>query len=141
MSTIRIQIFIYSICFLSACAHYSKQEVDTAMEHFRPFTLQQLIAAWGVPSKQFEMDDRYYVEWHNEEQASQSSISVGSASGGRNWFGGIGMTFPIESENDVCIRQAQVDKTRTQVLELKWNGNSDFCGELLVKATLNSSSK
>ena len=120
--------------FLSAqigCATYSKQQVDQTLEQFKGLSLQQLIAAWGVPNKQVEVNGQYFVEWIAEEDSGSSSISLGTGGGGRHSFFGLGLTLPIEHENDICVRQAKLDEKQQIVIQLKWRGDADFCGELL----------
>jgi hypothetical protein len=124
------------ICLLTGCATYSRQQVDAQLAKFNGLTLQQLIALWGVPNRQFEASGQQFVEWIKQDaDQSRSSISIGSGTGGRNSFFGIGVSIPIESEPDMCQLRATIDAQKTQVLSLSWQGDKNYCGEFLNQTT------
>ncbi len=123
--------------YLTACATYSKQDVDQQLSQFNGLTLQQLIALWGVPNRQFEANGQQFVEWNKQEDdGSQSRVSIGSGTGGRGSFFGIGVSFPLSSEPDTCQLRATTDSEKHNVLNLQWQGDKNYCGEFL-KQTAN----
>jgi hypothetical protein len=136
MAILKKTLFCTVICLLAACATYSKQQVDSQLAEFKGLTLQQLIALWGVPNRQFAANGQQFVEWVKQESSNaRSSVSIGSGTGGRNSFFGIGVSIPIESEPDTCQLTATTDETKSQVLHLQWQGDQNFCGTFLQQTT------
>ncbi|WP_144391420.1 hypothetical protein [Pleionea sediminis] len=134
MKYLKIVTIIIALHLISSCATYSNEEVDQQLNHFNGLNLTQLIAVLGVPTRQYELDGATYVEWKKQDHSSsQSSVSIGSSTGGRGWFGGIGITLPIETEDDICIFQATTNVERSEVKDLQWKGNSNYCGEILAE--------
>ncbi len=134
MAIHRIFALSLALLLLSACSSYSKQDVNQQLSAFNELDLPQLIALLGVPSRQYELDGTIYVEWKKQDgNDSNSSISIGSGTGGRGWFGAIGMTFPIDGEDAICIFRAATDNERQTVSDLKWQGNTNYCGEILAE--------
>ncbi len=134
MAIHRIFALAMTSLLLSACSSYSKQEVNQQLSEFNDLDLPQLIALLGVPSRQYEHDGKTYVEWKKQDgNDSDSSISIGSGTGGRGWFGAIGMTFPINGEDAICIFRGTTDNDRQTVRDLKWQGNTNYCGEILAE--------
>jgi len=109
------RFFLFSGLFtlLMACTSFTKTEVDQQLSQLNQLSLKQMINLLGVPSKQYELDEQLYVEWH-KVNASNS-----------------GFSFPLNSEEEVCIIRATTDDNKESISNLDWRGNKDYCGELL----------
>ncbi len=137
MKILKNLIVCSAISLITSCATYSPKEVDQQLSQFNGLTLQQLIALWGVPNRQFEANGKQYVEWQKQEDdGSQSRVSIGSGTGGRGSFFGIGVSIPLSSEPDICQLRATTDSEKSTVLDLHWQGDKNYCGEFL-KQTAN----
>ncbi|MCO7225509.1 hypothetical protein [Pleionea sp. CnH1-48] len=122
---------LLALVVLTGCASFSPQEVDQRLAEYKTFEFAKLLQLWGVPTKQYELDNRFYVEWHNIDNQHTTSFSLGTSTSGRGWFGGLGVTLPINSSEDTCVRRAILNQNKKQVLDLQWEGDSDLCGELI----------
>ena len=130
------RFFLFSGLFtlLMACTSFTKTEVDQQLSQLNQLSLKQMINLLGVPSKQYELDEQLYVEWHKVNASNNDTrVSIGSSTGGRNWFGGLGFSFPFNSEEEVCIIRATTDDNKESISNLDWRGNKDYCGELLTE--------
>lgn len=137
MKILKNLLILSAISLFTSCATYSKKEVDQQLSLFNGLTLQQLIALWGVPNRQFEANGQQFVEWQKQEDDStQSRMSIGSGTGGRGSFFGIGVSFPLSSEPDTCQLRATTDSEKSRILNLQWQGDRNYCGEFL-KQTAN----
>lgn len=127
------------LTLLTACTSYTKTEVDQHLSQLNQLSLKQMINLLGVPSKQYELDEQLYVEWHKVNDSNNDTrVSIGSSTGGRNWFGGLGFSFPLNSEEEVCIIRATTNDNKDNISNLDWRGNKDYCGELLSEITLDN---
>ena len=124
-------LLLVSAQLVTSCATYNKQQVDQVVAQYQGADLKQLIAIWGVPSKQLELNGQYIVEWITKEESGHSTLTLGTSTSGRHSLFGIGVTLPLDQASDVCIRRATTDQNRQSVTQIEWQGDADFCGELL----------
>ncbi|WMS88603.1 hypothetical protein [Pleionea litopenaei] len=123
---------IVATLVLSACTHYTVAEVDAQLDQLKGLSQDQLIAILGVPNKQIKTEQKRHLEWLlTEVNSSSSRVSVGTGSGGRGWFGALGVSFPISSEPDTCLIRATFPLDTDTLETIDWEGDQNYCGAQL----------
>ena len=110
---------------LSGCV--TMKQVDERIAPWRTATVQQLIDAWGVPTKEQKVASRHYLIWNNYEV--DSGVDVGISVGGtigRNAAINLSTLFGGSAEEDVCSRVVEID-AEENILGIQWNGAPSTC--------------
>ena len=97
------------------------------MTPWRTATLQQIIDAWGVPTKEQKVANRHFLIWNDYEV--DSGVDVGFSVGGtigRNAAISLSTLFGGTAEEDVCSRVVEIDENEN-ILGIQWNGAPSTC--------------
>ncbi len=122
---IRLIISACICVLLPACV--TTQQVEERITPWRKANLEQLIQAWGIPTKEQKVADRHYLIWNDYEQESgvDVGISVGGAIG-RNAGLSISTLLGGNAEENVCSRVVEIDAEQN-ILGIQWNGAPSVC--------------
>ncbi len=121
-------LFLMLFIPLTACVS-TKQADQRILAWNNNITLQELINAWGIPSKSRTIAERKYYIWN--AQGSSSSTSVGISMGSYGGHGGIslGTILGGDVEQHICSRVAEVD-AEENVVSVQWTGDAKLCYDL-----------
>ena len=110
---------------LSACV--TSQQVDERITPWRGASLQQILDAWGVPTREQKVGNRHYLIWNDYQQDGgvDVGISVGGAIG-RNAGISLSTLLGGTAEDNVCSRVVEIDEQQN-ILGIQWNGEPSTC--------------
>lgn len=110
---------------LSGCV--TTQQVDERISPWQTAKLQQLLDAWGVPTREQKVANRHYLIWNDYQQDSgvDVGISVGGSIG-RNAGISLSTLFGGTEEDNVCSRVVEIDEQQN-ILGIQWNGEPSTC--------------
>ena len=110
---------------MSGCV--TSQQVDDRITPWRGASLQQLLDAWGVPTREQKVANRHYLIWNNyqEDSGVDVGISVGGSIG-RNAGISLSTLLGGNAEDNVCSRVVEIDEQQN-ILGIQWNGEPSTC--------------
>jgi len=116
---------------LTACSSIQLQEVDDRLQAWKQNDITQIIKYWGIPTKQHEINGKFYAEWLNKESGdSNTAVSIGTGTRSRHTSIGLGLTlFEFGGTDDVCSRTVTYSEDGS-IIEISWKGTKDFCYEI-----------
>ena len=117
-----------ALLLLSACATLTSAQVDTHLSGWRSHGIDELMAAFGLPSSQRDSDDAHYALWTAQETKTSPTFSIGLGGSSGNVSAGVGTTLFGGSNLHYCTVQALYDANGL-VNEIRWNGNTNLCVE------------
>ena len=114
---------------LSGCV--TSQQVDDRITPWRGASLQQLLDAWGVPTREQKVANRHYLIWNNyqEDSGVDVGISVGGSIG-RNAGISLSTLLGGNAEDSVCSRVVEIDEQQN-ILGIQWNGEPSTCFDVI----------
>ncbi|MGX5202562.1 hypothetical protein [Aliikangiella sp. IMCC44632] len=116
---------------LLGCTSLPKAQVEQRIQAWKSQNLTEIVKYWGLPSKQYQLNDLEYAEWKNQlSEEGNSAISIGSGRSSRSTSIGLGFTlFNLGGGEKHCLRQISAD-ANGKVLEIIWRGDHAFCHKL-----------
>ena len=110
---------------LSGCV--TNQQVDDRITPWRGASLQQLLDAWGVPTREQKVANRHYLIWNDyqEDSGVDVGISVGGSIG-RNAGISLSTLLGGTTEDNVCSRVVEIDEQQN-IVGIQWNGEPSTC--------------
>lgn len=132
----KLSLMIISGLIISGCASIPKSQVDDKLASWQGSNIQTIIQAWGIPSRETEVNGIKYAEWDAREIKSRPSVNVGVGGFGGRFFGSIGTAlFGGLSEKECRIQIGyNIDGT---VVKSHWNGDSDTCDKAIPERSRN----
>jgi len=124
-------LIVGSMLILSGCASMPAPQVDSRILVWKSVKIDELVKYWGLPNRQSKIGESHVAEWINQKSSnSNTAISLGTGSYGRNSSIGLGLTlFNLGGGDDVCQRQVTYN-IKGDILNIIWSGDTDFCFEL-----------
>ena len=119
-------ILVASVSILiTGCVTVAK--VNDRIQPWETASLQQIIDAWGPPTKEQTVGTRIFLVWN--DVAQESGIDIGISIGGsisRNAGVSLSTLLPGATEENVCSRVIEIDSEQT-ILGVSWNGDPSTC--------------
>ena len=121
----RLVLLLLVTLTIAGCVTTAK--MDERMTPWREASLQQIIDAWGVPTKEQKVGDRHFLIWNNisKDSGVDIGISLGGAIG-RNAGISISTLLGGSAEENVCSRVVEIDAEQ-KILGITWNGEPSTC--------------
>lgn len=129
MKTVRLHVVAVLLSVVAAgCA--TTVDMDKAKTTWQGASYDEVVTAWGVPSRQTSLSDGAQVyTWSSERGGGGYPASVGvyGGSGG----GGIGASFPLPGMGGGGGEPQRCERTLTfrqgRVVDQLWQGQPGFC--------------
>lgn len=124
MNLPKFALITFGAVLLSGCV--SLKQADERILAWQSSNLDDLIQAWGLPTKEVTVASRNYLVWNNEKQSSDVGVGITLGTGGRH--GGISLTTLLggDAEQNMCSRVVEIDEERN-ILGIQWNGEPSLC--------------
>jgi len=123
-------ILLTTLLVIGGCV--TSQQANERINAWDSVTLNDLITAWGLPTKTQVISERKFYIWNNKDTSASPAIGLSAGSFGRRGGISIGTLFGGGSEEDFCSRVVEVDAGE-QIKSIKWSGNPELCFELTPK--------
>lgn len=121
------QLILVSLAFAALTGCVSMAKMDERMEPWQTASLQQIIDAWGPPTKEQTVGERIFLIWNDASQDSGFNIGISiGGSVGRNAGVNLSTLIPGTNEESVCSRVVEIDSEQN-ILGVSWNGEPSTC--------------
>lgn len=123
MRTASIIVLVTSL-LLSGCA--TKSQVDARIQPWQTASLDQIIAAWGLPTREQMVGQRRFLIWNNQKTSADVDVGIRVGSFGRHGGISVGTLLFGGGEENICSRVVEVND-KEQVIGIQWNGDPGVC--------------
>ena len=122
------KILLLSVTLLlSGCI--SSSQVNERISAWDNVALNDLINAWGVPTKTQVIAQRKFHVWNSKADANSPAFGISVGSHGRHSGISISSLFGGDNQENVCSRVVEVDGA-DNILSITWTGDKTLCYEL-----------
>lgn len=132
----QLTLVIVSGIIITGCSSVPKSQIDNKLANWQGSNIQTVIQAWGVPSREKEINGIQYAEWDSREIKSRPSVNVGVGGFGGRFFGSIGTALFGGLSESECRIQIGYNREGT-VVRSHWDGDSDTCDKAIPEKSRN----